>query len=138
MRDRPFHELPSYRVCQKAAERVMVYVAGPYTGESEREVQTNIEVATRVAVEAIKRGWLTYTPHRESGFLDAYKGLTSAQDFWYEWTISAMLRCDAVVLCPGWQGSIGTTFERRVALEAGVPVYDTVDELPMARDFKSQ
>lgn len=36
--------------------------------------------------------------------------------------VETLVKCDGMVLLPGWQGSKGANIERRLALDLGMPV----------------
>ena len=106
----------------------VVYIAGPYRGRSRAEVELNIQVARKVGVMAARAGWSPLIPHANTGHLDEVAPDLS-EEFWLEATLELMRRCDAVLLCPGWQVSTGTRAEIREAKALGLPVYESLDQL---------
>lgn len=46
-----------------------------------------------------------------------------------------MRRCDAVLMVAGWESSVGATNERDEALRLGMPVFNSLAEMPSASDF---
>jgi hypothetical protein len=50
-------------------------------------------------------------------------------DFWLEAAIAAMERCDALLLCPGWEKSSGVAKEIERANKLGIAVLYSLDEL---------
>lgn len=111
----------------------IVYVAGPYRGLNHEAVELNIQSATAVGMEAIRKGWSPIIPHKNTGHMDR---LTNLPDqFWLDATMELMLRCDAVVLCPGWERSAGTAVEIKEARLRGITVYHSADVLPRADEF---
>lgn len=111
----------------------IVYVAGPYRGLNHAAIELNIQSATAVGLEAIRKGWSPIIPHKNTGHLDQLVNLPD--QFWLDATMELMLRCDAVVLCPGHDRSVGTAEEVRRARARGIPIYATVDVLPRADEF---
>lgn len=54
---------------------------------------------------------------------------TLTPEFWYEATLEALRRCDAVILVPGWEESKGTVAEVAEAVRLGIPVFTRVEEV---------
>lgn len=106
----------------------LVYVAGPYRGPTPHAVQLNIECARRVGVLVAKAGLMPVIPHANTGGLE-FVAPDIGDEFWLEGTLEMMRRCDAVVLCPGWEQSAGTRAEVAEADRLGIPVFQTVTRL---------
>ena len=113
----------------------VIYVAGPYTAESEFEKTLNKASAAKVGIECVKKGWSPIIPHINTGGFDSVKISDDDNTFWYEATMELMRRSDAIVLCSGWSGSSGTISEIVEANNLGIPVYSDVDELPSSSEF---
>jgi nucleoside 2-deoxyribosyltransferase len=101
----------------------LVYVAGPFTGKSAWEMEKNIRVAERVALDI----WATkklaaICPHTMNRFFQGARGLTFED--WMRGDLEIVDRCDAVVLCPGWSNSRGTMAEKAAAERKGILVVD--------------
>jgi nucleoside 2-deoxyribosyltransferase len=93
----------------------VVYIAGPYTGDPERHTHNAQDVAT--AARAC--GAAAIVPHVLShGVEDT---LTEAQ--WMQHCIAVLGRCDAVVVLPGYERSVGTLREMAAAEALAIPVY---------------
>ena len=101
----------------------IIYVAGPVTSPDGilNEQYENIHKARQVAVELWKEGYTVFCPHMNSMFMD---GIIPHDD-WYKRDLVILERCDAVVLCEGWQDSRGSKIERARAEELGIPVAET-------------
>lgn len=109
----------------------IVYVAGPYRGLNHAAIELNIQSATAVGTEAIRKGWSPIIPHKNTAHLDQILNLPD--QYWLDATMELMLRSDAVVLCPGYERSAGTAGEIREARLRGIPVFTSVDLLPRRR-----
>jgi hypothetical protein len=95
----------------------VVYVAGPYRAPDAWRVEQNIRAAEEVAFEVAKLGHSYICPHTNARYFD---GTLTAQ-FWIDMTMQLMLRCDGVVLAPGWEDSAGSLGELmgKVGLKTG-------------------
>jgi hypothetical protein len=103
----------------------VVYIAGPFRGASYWQQEQNVRRAEELALEVWRMGAAAVCPHTITRF---YQGeLPDA--VWLDGDIAVMLRCQAVLMLPDWPRSSGATEERRVALEAGIPVFETLDDL---------
>ena len=112
----------------------LIYVAGRYRGKSPEAVQLNVQASRQVGVVCAERGWMPVTPCVMTA---GFENLTDNDDeFWLESTLELMLRCDAVVMAPGWLKSEGATNEYNEAKLAGIAVYEVVDEVPNVDNFE--
>ncbi len=107
----------------------VVYVSGPYRHATRDGIELNIQSAKKVGALVAERGWSPIIPHMNTAHLDAIVRQGDDQ-FWLDATMELMRRCDAVVLCPGWQKSSGTLGEIHEAVKLGMPIYEAVEELP--------
>jgi nucleoside 2-deoxyribosyltransferase len=112
-----------------------IYVAGPFRGRSQQAVTLNIECARRVGAIMALKGWSPMIPHSNTGGLEHVCDLPD--EFWLAATLELMRRCDAVVLCPGWQHSTGTLAEIREAERLGIPIYYGESEVPPAEVWQA-
>ena len=97
----------------------VVFVAGPYRADSEQGVHRNIQRARGVAEVLWARGYVALCPHMNTAFM----GGISPDDHFLAGGLELLRRCDAVVVCEGWQRSCGTRAEIARAQELGLPVY---------------
>lgn len=106
-----------------------IYLAGPYQPFELEEmaftVEDNVASATRIAAEVFDAGHVPITPHLLS-HEPAQHTEADALDtsFWYEVTMDMARRCDAMLMLPYWEASVGATEEREYAERVGMPVYE--------------
>lgn len=103
----------------------LIYVAGPYTAEDAYGVELNTQVAEIRARAVIKAGGMPVVPHAMTRNINQ----EADNDFWLAGTMALMERCDAVMLCHGWQESKGTLAEIARAKELGLIVFDSNEVL---------
>ncbi len=103
----------------------VVYIAGPYRAANAWDRELNIREAERLALEVWRAGHAALCPHTNGRFFD---GVLPDRIF-LDGVIAMMLRCDAVLLAPGWERSPGSLVERATAVAHGIPVYESLDEL---------
>ena len=103
----------------------ILYVAGPYRAETERGVVENIRAAEAVAIEVWKAGHIALCPHLNTRLF----GGILPDMVWLEGAIDLMLRCDGVVLVPGWENSQGTIAEIEIAQSMDMPVWYKVEDI---------
>ncbi len=108
----------------------LLYIAGPWRGETHREVELNINTAHTVGKVAAKRGWFPVMSHIEAANLGHISPDSLGDDnFYLQGAIELMLRCDAVLLCPGWEDTNEIPSLVDIAERASLPVYHSTCDL---------
>lgn len=97
----------------------VVYVAGKYRGPHAWAVEQNIRAASDVAAAVIRAGHMPLTPHKNIAHME---GLAD-DAFFLAGTLELLRRCDAVILVPGWESSVGARAEVAEANRLGLPVF---------------
>lgn len=95
----------------------LIYIAGPYTAETNAEIAENIHRAMMVGVEVAQLGGMPVIPHTNTPlpFLDV-----QTPEFWYRGTEALLLASDAVVFIDGWTSSAGAVREYKIAQDGGL------------------
>lgn len=112
----------------KADLMPVVYIAGPFRAPSSWEIEQNIRRAETLALEVWRAGMAAVCPHTNTRF---YQG-AAPDSVWLDGDLAILIRCDAVLLVPGYERSTGTKAEILFANQRGIPVYETLDELTNA------
>jgi hypothetical protein len=95
----------------------LCYVAGPYRGDVER----NIETARQVAIQLWQAGFPTICPHLNTARFEI-DCLIPDQDY-LDGDLVMLARCDALVMAPDWERSQGARQEFIFATQNDIPVY---------------
>jgi len=103
----------------------LVYIAGKYRDANAWLVEQNVRVAEELAMAVAELGAMPVCPHSMCRHFDG----TLSADFWLLGTRALMLRCDAVLFADNWPGSPGSIDEREQATAAGLPCFDSIDDL---------
>jgi len=102
--------------------RPVLYLAGPFGNlDPIHGTQRNILTASEIALEAWKRGWAVICPHKNTADFQFATGIPD--ETWTEGYLSILLRCDVVLMLPGWERSPGSVKERQFAIERGKRVH---------------
>ena len=103
----------------------VVYVAGPFRGPNNWDIEENIRRAERLALEVWRSGAACICPHTNTRFFQG-----AADDaVWLDGDIEILNRCDAVVMTEDWQRSSGARAEEKHARENNIPVFYSLDAL---------
>lgn len=97
----------------------VVYIAGAFRGATPWDVAENVRNAERYALSVARLGAMPLCPHANTQHFD---GQRTAQ-FWIDGTLELLRRCDAMVLVPGWENSVGTKGEIAYCESVGLPVF---------------
>ncbi len=104
----------------------VVYVAGPYRGKGQWDIEQNIRRAEHVALGVWATGKAAaICVHAMCRF---YEGALDDYEIWLKGDLEIMKRCDAVLLVDGWEDSSGTLVEIELANKLGIPVFKTFDD----------
>ena len=101
------------------AKNLVVYIAGPYRAPTLAGVFANIQRARLVAQELAKHGIFFFCPHLNSAFMD---GLND-DNYFLDFGLEMLRRCDAVLVLEGSEYSTGTKGEIAQAHQEGPPVF---------------
>ncbi|MCS7123650.1 MAG: DUF4406 domain-containing protein, partial [Candidatus Aenigmarchaeota archaeon] len=115
-----------------------IYIAGPYSGKTCREVEQNIKKGLDAFLEIIRKGHFPFLPH-----LMHYPYIHSKREIHYmEWLIQVaewLKSCDAVLMIGRWKKSSGASFEHYLARMYGKKIFYKLEEIPEIRkehDFR--
>lgn len=97
----------------------LLYIAGPYTMAP--GPANNTIAARPIAVEAWRRGWAVICPHLNSYGMERTDVPPQA---FYDGYLAIVAKCDAVLLIPGWERSVGALAEAAEAERLGIPVVE--------------
>lgn len=105
----------------------IIYVAGPYRADGWHNVWENIMAARAAAREAWKLGWAVICPHANSIFMD---GPDITDLAFLAGDLEIVRRCDAMLMLPGWEQSVGARGEHALAEGLGLPIYYSIASVP--------
>ena len=103
----------------------LVYVAGPFRGPNNWEIEQNIRRAETLALEVWRAGYACLCPHTNTRFFQG----AAPDEVWLQGDLEMVRRCDAVLLTPDWARSTGARAERLFAEEHEIPVFTDLDTL---------
>lgn len=99
----------------------LIYTAGPYSGDVER----NIFIARSYAIRLWGLGYGVICPHTNSAYFDEVgkvMGVTLGYETFMAGDIEMVKRCDAIFLLPNWGKSAGAVREWEAAVTSGKQV----------------
>ena len=117
--------------------RPLCYIAGPYRApeahsdlEREARVADNVEKAAQASLLVAQRGWAPVCPHTMSQPIDALDANCALSDQdWLDITLALCVKCDAILLLPGWVKSEGARAEHRAMVELGRRTFYELNEV---------
>lgn len=107
----------------------VVFLSGPFRSMADPydqwEQTQNIRRAEELSLEVWKIGAAPVTVH----LLTVHLSGTLPDKVWLDGDLAILAKCDAVLMLPAWQRSAGATAEFAFAVDRGIPVFYSVDEL---------
>lgn len=108
----------------KNRRNIVVYVSGKYSGD----IPENIRIARIAGAELWDNGYTSLVPHLNCYHFEEICKHTSYDDF-ISGDLVLLSRSDVIFMLEGWQESKGAKIEHAVALERGIPVVYSLQEL---------
>ena len=99
-------------------KKIIVFVAGKYSGEEERCT----EKAEEVSVKLIRKGFAVITPHKNTQGYEKYEDDELGYEVWTRMYRVILERCDIIYVLSSWKDSKGTKIEIKHAIKCGIPV----------------
>jgi hypothetical protein len=110
-------------------QKLKIYIAGPYTNETEQIVESNVNKAIDAGIQIYKKGHFPYIPHLTYWVDKRAKDIK--QDMAWEdyivWDMEWLSLCDAILYLGS---SKGADIELNEAKNDGKKVYMSVDDIP--------
>jgi len=109
---------------------LLVYVAGPYSGNTAERIERNVEAAVDAGIAVFQRGHFPYVPHL-THYVDlrAKKtGVTLEWEDFIRWDLPWLERCDALLYLAS---SKGADLELRFAKKLGKRIFTSIEEVPI-------
>ncbi len=120
------------QVKKSPVNKKLVYVAGAYTAPTDIEVERNVKTARDYALKVCKMGFSVICPHMNTKGYER-DGMTYEEVM--ENDFEQVARCDGMFMVPNWENSKGSLRERKLAIELGLPIFYSFEEL---EKFKSE
>lgn len=98
----------------------VIYIAGPYRGDTAWDIAENVRAAERVALAVAAAGAIPLCPH--TMYAHFHGQLT--EEFWVAAALELLERSDAAVFIPGWRRSTGSRGEWDACEDVGLPAFD--------------
>lgn len=109
---------------------MLIYVAGPFSADTEEGIEVNIGRACAAGKSILERGHVPFIPHTTVAFDDWHKreyGVPGDYEMYLAWDFGIIRHCDGLLyLAP----SPGADRELALARELSLPVFLSVDEIP--------
>jgi hypothetical protein len=106
---------------------VFVYLSGPITPKNGRTAERNAADALAVHLRLVKDGIPSFCPHLCGMFPSAWTDVS--YDQWMAYDLAVLDRCTHVLMLDGWRESAGADLEVRYAVDRGMPIAFSEDEL---------
>ncbi len=111
---------------------MIIYVSGPYSAATNEGKLQNTQTAINVGIELIRKGHTVIIPHL-SHYTDMRAqelGIEIPWECWMKQDLEILERCDALYYIAS---SKGADIEKERALDWGLEVYYSVDEVPESK-----
>jgi hypothetical protein len=111
----------------------LIYVAGPYTADTEAGMVANVEAMMEVGTQLIELGHAPSIPtlnHWHDLYIERTRGERFSWQVWMDCVNMIIPRCDAFFYT---RPSKGTDIELQIAKASGLTIYVSMEEVPRVR-----
>ncbi len=110
--------------------KLKVYCAGAISDTNNLKVLENMRRGIRMSTEVLLCGMAPFCPWIDYHFSLALKDgeVLTIQDY-YQYSLAWLEVADVMLVVSGWEQSVGTKAEIQLALESGIQVYYSIEEL---------
>lgn len=108
---------------------MIIFVAGPYSAKIQRRIEDNVNAAIDAGIEILRKGHTPFIPHL-THLVDQRAVQTGIELDWSDfvrWSLAILPLCDAVLFLGS---SPGADLELQKATSLGIPVFNSIDEIP--------
>lgn len=113
-------------------ESMKIYVAGPYTGTTIKEIEENVRTAMEAGLRIWKKGHFPYIPHL-THWPDICAKQLNIEMGWHDymkWHAPWVDHCDALFLLSESKGAL---LELQRAMDQKKTVFRSLDEIPAVK-----
>jgi len=107
-------------------DKKVYYVAHPYTANGDVSIEDNLRLCAERCNKLLDLGYVIISPITHSHQLHILQ--ERSHEFWLEQDFALLKHCDGIILCPGWEKSLGCQMEITYALPLGLEIlfYDVI------------
>lgn len=102
-----------------------VFIASPFRGATLWVIEQNVRQAENIGLQVAFSGMVPLIPQTMYRFFQD----SLSDEFWLKATTELLSRCDAILLCEGWEYSDGCKGERQFAEEHKIPAFLNIEDL---------
>lgn len=107
---------------------MLIAVAGPYTADTEEQRKKNLDVMNDTAAEIYKKGHIPVIGMNNAlPIVDRLKNIDRYNSI-MKISLEIIDRCDAILMIGE---SPGVIRERDIIMDKGLPVYKSIEEIPL-------
>jgi hypothetical protein len=113
-------------------KRIKVYVAGAYSADNVLSVLQNIGRGEKACAKLFELGFAPFSPWADRSFIINNPDVEFKIEDFYEYSIAWLEVSDIMLVLPGHSGSGGTIKEIEIAMELGMAICYSIDEVVMS------
>lgn len=121
----------------RVVKPLKIYVAGPYTANSEEKILLNVNKAIDIGISIFYKGHFPYVPHL-THYIDLRAKETSVEMLWEDyikWDMVWVELCDALFHI---SSSRGADIELDAAKKMGKHIFYSLDEIPVVNSVEAE
>lgn len=106
-----------------------IYIAGPYSAKTKKQVVANVEAAMRAGAQLLRMGHTPFIPHLTHYFhvFTTAEGEPFDYEMYMSWDEEWLKACDALLYL---RSSPGADRELQIALVRGIMTFHEINDIP--------